>query len=82
MSVARSDYQQVRAAQEKIDAERDHLKASMMDTVLYTNGAFSYHDLLQMEPSELDLLIEQFSSKVERENQAVQATAGKKSVKL
>ena len=82
MSVARSDYQQVRAAQEKIDAERDHLKASMMDTVLYTNGAFSYHDLLQMEPSEMDILIDQFTNKIEKENQSYQSAKGKKSVSL
>jgi len=82
MSVARSDYQQVRAAQEKIDAERDGLKANLMDTVLYTNGAFSYHDLLQMEPMEIEVLGNKFTEKIERETSATQQRAGKKSVKL
>ena len=82
MSVARSDYQQVRAAQEKIDAERDGLKANLMDTVLYTNGAFSYHDLLQMEPLEIEVLADKFTEKIEREHGATQQRAGKKSVKL
>ena len=82
MSVARSDYQQVRAAQEKIDAERKQLIANIMDSILYTEGAFSYHDLLVMEPSEIQIMIDRFSHKVETENNARQAAAGKKSVSL
>ena len=82
MSVARSDYQQVRAAQEQMDAERKDGIAQLMDTVLYTNGAFSYHDLLQMEPMEIEVLGNKFTEKIERETSATQQRAGKKSVKL
>tara|TARA_B100001250_G_scaffold414426_1_gene452744 strand:+ start:2546 stop:2794 length:249 start_codon:yes stop_codon:yes gene_type:complete len=82
MSVARNDYQQVRAAQEQMDAERKDGIAQLMDTVLYTNGAFSYHDLLKMEPLEIEILVNKFTEKVEKETAVTQQRAGKKSVKL
>ena len=82
MSVAQSDYQQVRAAQEKMDAEKDDLIASLMDSVLFTQGAFSYHDLLAMEPHDIQIMIDRFTNKLEMESNARQAASGKKSVSL
>jgi|TARA_B100000131_G_scaffold307796_1_gene336399 hypothetical protein len=53
-----------------------------MDSILYTDGAFSYHDLLMMEPNEIQIMIERFTNKIEQETMARQSASGKKSVSL
>ena len=82
ISVARSDPQQIRAAQEQIDAERNRIVESHMDTILHTEGMITYRDLLEMTPNDIGIFVQQFLNLVEKKNTAAKAARGKKSVSL
>ena len=71
ISVARNDWRQVRAAQEKIDEQRSEIESKLWDAVIYSDGMVSYAELLQLNNHQIQMFVKRFTEYTEQKNQAV-----------
>lgn len=70
--IATSQPSEIKDIVARYDKEREGIEANLMDLILYSGGATSWHDLMTMPVSSIRLLTARLNKKTEEVNNAQQ----------